>query len=130
MILLTSSWLVALAVQLAHRRASRERISRLLAWGAACGLAFAVLKAVEYAKKLWAGISMLTNDFYMYYFTLTGLHLVHVAAGTLILLFLWRKASTASYERGNLAGLEAGATFWHMVDLLWVVLFPLLYLVR
>jgi len=129
LILLTSSWFVALAVQAAQAGAAR-RIPRLLAWAAACGLAFAVLKVIEYAHKLRAGTSMLTNDFYMYYFTLTGIHLLHVAAGTVILLILWSKARAGAYGSGNCAGLESGATFWHMVDLLWVVIFPLLYLLK
>ena len=129
LILLTSSWFVALAVQAAQAGAAR-RIPRLLAWAAVCGLAFAVLKVSEYAHKLRAGTSMLTNDFYMYYFTLTGIHLLHVAAGTVILLILWSKARAGAYGRGNCAGLESGATFWHMVDLLWVVIFPLLYLLK
>ena len=129
LILLTSSWFVGLAVQAAQAGAAR-RIPRLLAWAAACGLAFAVLKVIEYAHKLRAGTSMLTNDFYMYYFTLTGIHLLHVAAGTVILLILWSKARAGAYGSGNCAGLESGATFWHMVDLLWVVIFPLLYLLK
>ncbi len=129
LILLTSSWFVALAVQAAQAGAAR-RIPRLLAWAAACGLAFAVLKVIEYAHELRAGTSMLTNDFYMYYFTLTGIHLLHVAAGTVILLILWSKARAGAYGSGNCAGLESGATFWHMVDLLWVVIFPLLYLLK
>jgi nitric oxide reductase NorE protein len=53
-----------------------------------------------------------------------------VAAGTVILLILWSKARAGAYGRGNCAGLESGATFWHMVDLLWVVIFPLLYLLK
>jgi len=129
LILLTSSWFVALAVEAAQAGAAR-RIPRLLAWAAACGLAFAVLKVIEYAHKLRAGTSMLTNDFYMYYFTLTGIHLLHVAAGAVILLILWSKARAGAYGSGNCAGLESGATFWHMVDLLWVVIFPLLYLLK
>jgi len=129
LILLTSSWFVALAVEAAQAGAA-GRIPRLLAWAAACGLAFAVLKVIEYAHKLRAGTSMLTNDFYMYYFTLTGIHLLHVAAGTVILLILWSKARAGAYGSGNCAGLEGGATFWHMVDLLWVVIFPLLYLLK
>jgi len=86
--------------------------------GRACGLAFAVLKVIEYAHKLRAGTSMLTNDFYMYYFTLTGIHLLHVAAGAVILLILWSKAAQSIRKR-QLRSLESGATFWHMVDLLW-----------
>jgi nitric oxide reductase NorE protein len=130
LILLSSSWLVAMAVQSAQGGAAHRTVARWLAGAVACGLSFAVLKVLEYAYKLRAGTSMLTSDFYMYYFTLTGIHLLHVAAGTIILLILWRRARSGAYAMGRCVGLEAGATFWHMVDLLWVVLFPLLYLLR
>ena len=72
---------------------------------------------------------MLTNDFYMYYFALTGLHFVHLVIGIVVLTVLLTKARggmTSDYQRY----LESGASYWHMVDLLWIMLFPLLYLVH
>jgi len=95
-----------------------------------CGLAFMVSKAVEYTEKLEAGVSLLTNDFFMYYFTLTGIHLFHVLAGIVVLVVLWFMARSRSFEPGRPVVLECGAIYWHMVDLLWIILFPLLYLVR
>jgi nitric oxide reductase NorE protein len=129
LILLTSSWLVVLAVDAA--KAGRvQQVPRCLAGAWACGLAFCVSKALEYGGKLHAGISMLSNDFYMYYFALTGIHLLHVVAGTVMLGVLWKKARAGAYGAANRVGLECGATYWHMVDLLWILLFPLLYLAR
>jgi nitric oxide reductase NorE protein len=89
-----------------------------------------VSKAIEYTQKLEAGITLLTNDFFMYYFTMTGIHLVHVVAGNVVLAVLWFKARARTFDPANPVGLEIGATYWHMVDLLWIMLFPLLYLVR
>ena len=129
LILLSSSWFVALAVE-AARRNDQARLCRCLAGGIACGLAFGVSKVFEYTEKLRAGISLLSNPFFSYYYALTGIHLLHVAAGTIILVVLLRKARAGAYGGGKLSGLETGASYWHMVDLLWIMLFPLLYLMR
>ena len=129
LILLTSSWLVVLAVQ-AAKSDQLKRIPWLLGASVLCGAAFAVLKIIEYAAKIRHGISMLTNDFYMFYFIFTGIHLLHVIGGTVVLALLWNKSRAGLCHSGNLRGLESGASFWHMVDLLWIVLFPLLYLMR
>lgn len=129
LILLTSSWLVALAVDAARRERLRD-VPRFLAAACACGVAFGVSKAFEYAARLRGGVSMMTNDFYMYYYALTGIHLLHVAAGTVVLGLLWRRARAGASGGAQRLWLECGASYWHMVDLLWIVLFPLLYLTR
>ncbi len=129
LILLTSSWFVVLAVH-ALKMGRARQVAPLLGLGALCGLAFCVLKVVEYTEKISGGISMLTNDFYMYYFILTGIHFVHVIAGTVILFIFWKMARTTAGDGINVVHLESAATYWHMVDLLWIVLFPLLYLMR
>src|ERR1700747_3640684 len=81
LILLTSSWSVALAVQ-AMKRDQIDREPRLLLGGAVTGLMFMASKSVEYFQKFAHGITPGTNPFYMWYFTLTGIHLAHVVAGT------------------------------------------------
>lgn len=129
LILLTSSWFVALAVD-AARHDNPRRVPHYLAAALLCGLAFMVSKALEYTEKLTSGISMLTNDFYMYYYSLTGIHLAHVMAGNVVLAVLWIKARAGACSSSNPRALECGATYWHMVDLLWIMLFPLLYLLR
>jgi nitric oxide reductase NorE protein len=129
LILLTSSWFVALALDAVRK--SRFALAQGFIGGAfLCGLAFAVSKAIEYTEKLNAGISLLTNDFFMYYFTLTGIHLFHVIAGSVVLLVMWFKARSRSFDPERPVVIECGAIYWHMVDLLWIILFPLLYLVR
>ena len=129
LILLTSSWFAALALD-AVRKSRFALAQRFIGGAFLCGLAFAVSKAIEYTEKLNAGISLLTNDFFMYYFTLTGIHLFHVIAGSIVLLVLWFKARSRSFDPERPVVLECGAIYWHMVDLLWIILFPLLYLVR
>jgi nitric oxide reductase NorE protein len=127
LILLTSSWLVILGVRAAQRGDGRA-VPRYLAGAILCGVAFVVSKAIEYTEKISAGL--FGNEFYMYYYSLTGLHLVHVTAGTVILTVMWRRARAGAYGPGSTTRLESGATYWHMVDFLWVVIFPLLYLLR
>jgi len=127
-LMLSSSWCVATAVRSA--RTGRFAATRALLIAAAlCGILFACIKYIEWAEKIKVGLNPTTNDFFMFYFALTGIHLVHVVIGTVVLIFL-SKTRWAQGARGNtMRNLESGATFWHLVDLLWIVLFALLYLV-
>ncbi|HZX37546.1 MAG TPA: cytochrome c oxidase subunit 3 [Streptomyces sp.] len=129
LILLTSSWLVASAVG-ATRRDDLPNVSRCLAGGFLTGVAFMVSKSVEYGAKFSAGITPATNPFYMWYFTLTGIHLIHVVAGSSLLATLWAGSRKGVHNSRNMMFIESVASFWHLVDLLWIVLFPLLYLTR
>jgi nitric oxide reductase NorE protein len=129
LILLTSSWSVALAVQ-AMKRDQIDREPRLLLGGAVTGLMFVVSKSIEYFHKFAAGITPGTNPFYMWYFTLTGIHLIHVVVGTSLLTYLWVRSRRGTYDHLHKAVPESVASYWHLVDLLWVVLFPLLYLMK
>jgi nitric oxide reductase NorE protein len=129
LILLTSSWSVALAVQ-AMKRDLVDREPLLLLGGAVTGLMFMVSKAIEYFQKFAHGITPGTNPFFMWYFTLTGIHLIHVVVGTSMLTYLWIRSRRGTYDHLHKAVPESVASYWHLVDLLWVVLFPLLYLMK
>lgn len=128
LLLLTSSWFVALALA-AVRGARRAQASRLLLLAIACGAGFIGFKFVEYGAKIDAGITLTTNEFYTFYFVLTGLHMLHVLVGMVVLALLWKRTRAPAAADDRL-WMEGGATFWHMVDLLWIVIFPLLYLLR
>lgn len=129
LILLTSSWCVALAIQ-ALKRDLLTVVPRYLLAGALTGVLFMVLKSVEYFQKISHGITPATNAFYMWYFVLTGIHLVHVLLGTGLLTYVWSGSRRGIYSSANRVVPESVASFWHLVDLLWIVLFPLLYLMR
>ena len=129
LILLTSSWSVALAVQ-AMKRDQIDREPRLLLGGAVTGLMFVASKSIEYFEKFAHGITPGTNPFYMWYFTLTGIHLIHVVVGTSLLTYLWVRSWRGTYDHLHRAVPESVASYWSLVDLLWVVLFPLLYLMK
>src|SRR5262249_20918282 len=101
--------------------------SRFVALGGGCGMIFLLLKACEWTVKIRAGLAPGSEDFLLYYFMLTGAHVVHLALGLLILALVWRELHARA---PGLRCVEAGATYWHMVDVLWIVIFALLYLVR
>jgi nitric oxide reductase NorE protein len=129
LILLTSSWFVALAVA-AARSDKFAAVSRYLLGGLITGIAFMVSKSIEYGEKFVAGITPATDGFFMWYFTLTGIHLVHVIVGSCLIATLWVKSRKQFHNSQNHTFIESVASFWHLVDLLWIFLFPLLYLLR
>jgi nitric oxide reductase NorE protein len=120
-VLLTSGLFAALAVE--AREAGRRRSARLLLGVCgALGLVFLVVKAQEYAVEITAGHGLDEGGFYTLYFLITGFHAAHVVFGLLIL------AIVAVFDAPE--NIETGTTFWHMVDLIWIVVFPCLYLLR
>ncbi|MCX7897613.1 MAG: cytochrome c oxidase subunit 3 family protein [Rhodocyclaceae bacterium] len=129
LLLITGSWCVAQAVAAIERHRNRQSGHWLLA-AIVAGAAFLVVKYVEYAAKFAQGIDLSTNLFYAFYFSLTAFHAMHVLLGMAILCFVWRKAMQGGYSAADHRGMETAASYWHMVDLVWIVLFPLVYLMR
>lgn len=128
LILISSGWLVALAAAAAQRGDVRKVVRRLIA-AIAIGSGFAVFKIVEYSSKIAHGTTPLSNDFFGYYFALTGVHFLHYVIGMGVLIVTvrkWMRADESAESR--LTWIESGGIYWHMVDLLWVFLFPMLYL--
>jgi nitric oxide reductase NorE protein len=128
-LLITASWCVARAV--AAIQADRVAASgRWLLWGILAGSGFLVVKLFEYSAKFGAGINLATNTFYMFYLSLTFFHFMHVILGMVILVAVWLKTHRGGYSAADHHGMETGASYWHMVDLVWIVLFPLVYVMR
>ncbi|MEX1670946.1 cytochrome c oxidase subunit 3 family protein [Zhongshania guokunii] len=128
-LLLTSSWFVVIgmsAIRQGFRRMSRICLS--LAW--LCGLGFATVKFFEYGEKISHGITLTTNDFFMYYYIFTGIHFLHLIIGMGVLAYMILRLGHNKPLADDLAILESGATYWHMVDLLWIILFSTLYLIK
>ncbi|MNL38814.1 Cytochrome c oxidase subunit 3 [compost metagenome] len=67
------------------------------------------------------------NTFFTLYWILTGFHFLHVVLGMVILGWLAERCRRGLYHADNRSGFESGVLYWHMVDLIWVVLFPLVY---
>jgi nitric oxide reductase NorE protein len=91
------------------------------------GCLFVLVKSIEYYIKIKSGISLSTNTFFTFYWLLTLFHLVHVLFGLIILTSFCLKISK-QHKEINIEDFEAGSTFWHMCDLIWLLIFPLLYL--
>lgn len=128
-LLITGSWCVVLAVQAVKQDAPNAGARWLLA-ALACGAGFVAIKLMEFSAKAQAGIDLSTNTFYMFYILLTGFHFFHVLAAMVFLTILLVQTWAGRYGKHNHHALETGAAFWHMVDLLWIVLFPLIYVMR
>ncbi|NRT15909.1 nitric oxide reductase NorE protein [Flavobacterium sp. 28A] len=92
------------------------------------GLLFLIVKSVEYYHKIESGITLETNVFFSFYWLLTAFHLIHVIMGLVILIWtndgMTKKNSDTAVE-----DIEACGAFWHMCDLIWLLLFPTLYLI-
>jgi nitric oxide reductase NorE protein len=128
LVLITSSYFVARAV-VATRHRVRAQVVRNLRLAVGIGSIFALAKAFEYASLFSSGISPATNHFFMYYFVLTGLHLVHYLGGMVALIVTLVKARKVELG-GFTRWIESVGVYWHMVDLLWIFLFAMLYLLR
>jgi nitric oxide reductase NorE protein len=126
MVLLTSSWFVVRGVY-AARGGHPEQAVRLLYGAGGCGLAFIAIKVYEWSTEISHGYTM-HNEFFSFYYALTGVHVFHVTLGLLILGLCVRELSVPARRR--ISFVEQGATYWHMVDLLWIVIFCLLYVMR
>ena len=127
--LITSSYFVVRATESVKQNmpvaGTRWLIASLVA---ACVYVF--VKIWEYSETIGAGYSLSSNVFYMFYYFLTFFHFAHVILGIVILSVLTRNCSQNLYTADDHYGLESGASYWHMVDLAWIVLFPLVYVIH
>ncbi|GAB89722.1 cytochrome c oxidase subunit 3 [Gordonia rhizosphera] len=127
LVLLISSWLMAQAV-LAARSGDLGPSLRRIYGAAGCGILFILLKLGEWWSEIQAGYTVKTDDFFGFYYMLTGVHLLHVVIGLITLGAVAFRLRTRS--RSSAKVVEQGATYWHMVDFLWVLIFAMVYLVR
>lgn len=127
--LITSSYFVVRAVS-AIRENNSEHCFRWLLAAMGMGGVFLVVKVGEYAHHFGQGINLSTNTFYMFYLSLTAFHFMHVLMGMVILAAVAIKAKRGGYSADEHTGVETGASYWHMVDLVWLILFPLVYVMR
>jgi len=127
-IMLTSSYFVARAVW-AIRRSQRRHCLQWLGAALVTGLGYPVVKFFEVRWNLAHGLNG-GNAFQMTYYYLTFNHLVHVSWGLLGLMWVMFRTQTGGYSANEHAGLVAFASYWHATDLIWLMIFPLFYLLR
>lgn len=128
-ILMTSSLTMALAVR-AAQTSGRERLRLWLALTALCGLAFLGIKAAEWATEWSAAANAAGGEarFYFLYYAMTGLHALHLTIGVAIVAWLWLRAER--YSAAYHAPAEVSGLYWHFVDVVWVFLYPMFYLLE
>lgn len=143
--LITSSLTMALGVR-AAQLGEQKSLELNLIWTILLACAFCVVKYFEYSHKIHAGLlptkffttagfsaqGLADNShlFFALYFTMTGLHALHVIVGIGLLLWIYLKARAGAFSAAYYSPVENVGLYWHLVDLIWIFLFPLLYLVR
>lgn len=129
LVLLTGGFMMASSVRQLKVGNSKKSLFWIYA-AAAMGLAFLCIKGFEYYEKLGHGLTIDFDSFFTFYWLLTGFHFIHVLVATVILLGMARGIKKGSYNKSVYADVESGAAFWHMCDLIWLLLFPVLYLLH
>jgi cytochrome c oxidase subunit 3 len=137
-VLLFSSFTAALAVDAAQKGENKRVVKNLLIT-IGCGFIFLIVKTIEYHAKyehgLFPGLPHFRESaseykaFFGLYFCMTGVHAFHVIAGMCLLTWGLLKARKNRFSEHYYTPVEVGALYWHLVDLIWIYLFPLLYLV-
>jgi cytochrome c oxidase subunit 3 len=138
-ILITSSLTVALAYH-AIKQGRSKLSAALIFFTLLCALAFLGIKAIEYAAKFEHGslpgkwfhnphLPAPANLYFTIYFLSTGLHAFHVIVGASVLAYVLKGLVQGKYGPKNNVAVELGGLYWHLVDLVWIFLFPLLYLI-
>ena len=138
-VLLTSSLTVVIALFSLHEKRNLRRSAIFLAATIALGLTFLVVKTFEWSAKfehgLYPGAKFLSSQphgfilFFGLYFTMTGLHALHVIVGMAVLSFVLNFALRGKITPERINIMENGALYWHLVDIIWIFLYPLFYLI-
>jgi heme/copper-type cytochrome/quinol oxidase subunit 3 len=114
---------------LAHNAALRKdgkRAAKFLWATIGGGGIFLVVKSIEWTGEIQHGFTITANNFWSFYYTAAGLHGLHVIAGMIVMMFV---ASDAAKGK-ELQRVENAGLYWHFVDLVWIFLFPLLYIAK
>lgn len=124
-VLLTSSLSAVLAHQAAEE-GNGKKAAKLLYFTCLGGLTFLIVKSFEWYTEISHGYTITANGFWQFYYTAAGVHASHVIAGMIAMLFVARDAA-----KGNeLQRVELVGIYWHFVDVVWIFLFPLLYIAK
>jgi nitric oxide reductase NorE protein len=111
-----------------NQKATRRRILLLLAGSATMGVLFLIVKGVEYQEKINMEIGITYNRFFEFYWFLTIFHAIHLILGLVIIVAMaWKVANNVPFKEQDF-GFTTGATYWHMCDLIWIMIFPVIYM--
>lgn len=126
-VLLSSSYFMATAIQFIKNENNTKAVA-YIRFTILFGLLFVCLKAFDYYLKIQADELLTSNTFYTFYWILTAFHLIHVLIGLSILTYFYMSLKKDKSDL-ELTDVMAGAAFWHMCDLIWLLLFPVIYLI-
>ncbi|MBI40794.1 MAG: nitric oxide reductase [Leptospiraceae bacterium] len=125
-ILIIGGWFVAEGMR--NLRLNRKDRASSMVWlGALAGIAFLFLKGFEYFQKLEAGYGLNYDTFFTMYWLITGFHFLHVVVGTVLLVIAANGITGGRYTQSDHEDAETIGVFWHMCDLIWILVFPALY---
>ena len=128
-VLLTGSLFVVLGVEATKKSPTKSgSVARCFALTMICAVIFVIDKVFEYADHLRSGVTPATNAFFMYYYLFTGIHALHLVIGIAFLVRMLQLSRNPVQSVLDIRFIESGASFWHLVDLLWIALFAILYL--
>jgi cytochrome c oxidase subunit 3 len=142
-VLLFSSWTMVMAVHSAKNN-NRKKLQIFLLITILCACAFLVVKYFEYTADFSEGLfpakwyhhfgdnipgSRGYATFFSFYFMMTGLHGIHIVVGIALLSWLWVKAGKGEYSSSYYTPVDLVGLYWHIVDMIWIYLFPLYYLI-
>lgn len=129
LILITSGFFMAKTVS-AVKKDENKKANQFIVISIVLGFMFLVIKSFEYYHKIELGLTIRTNTFYTYYWFLTGFHFLHVLIGVILLLAIKPAIKKAKYNSKEFLDVETVATFWHMCDIIWILIFPVIYLMK
>jgi len=127
--LIMSSYFVARSVE-AVKKGKNLIAKRQLIFALLTACIYIFLKITEFSDLVEHGFGLSTNTFYTLYFFITGFHFMHVLLGMIILAYMAKRANENAYQPNDSSGYEAGASYWHMVDLVWIIVFFLIYIIH
>jgi heme/copper-type cytochrome/quinol oxidase subunit 3 len=124
-VLLTSSLFAVLAHQAAEAGNGR-RAARFLYYTCGGGITFIIVKSFEWTHEIREGFTITSSTFWSFYYTAAGLHALHVIAGVVIMFIV----AASARKNQELHRVELIGNYWHFVDVVWIFLFPLLYIAK
>jgi cytochrome c oxidase subunit 3 len=127
-LLLTSSWAMVMGLR-EIRRGNQKGLAQWIGLTAILGAVFVGLQYVEYSEMAAAGITLYSSEFGMRFYAPTAFHGAHVIVGVLWALYVVRNGIKGKYNADNYIGVEIFGLYWHFVDVVWILLFTLIYLV-
>jgi heme/copper-type cytochrome/quinol oxidase subunit 3 len=127
-LLLSSSWAMVMGLR-EIRRNNSQGLVRWIGLTALLGALFVGLQYVEYSELSAAGITLYSSEFGMRFYAPTAFHGAHVIVGVLWALYVVRNGMKGRYGKDNYIGVEIFGLYWHFVDVVWILLFTLIYLI-